>query len=251
MSAEEASELQNEKSFLLQRLTKTWADEDADRAYRRVLETVAAWRDQEPIRMTLSLEAHDIRKHVMSHAHALAELPTTLGPLKNHLNKWEGLFARILLTMHAAEFASYGAKMADEILGVTAERVKTLMLDYLLPNVIRFYGEFYGRDKHVEHASWIAGYILAHRCCLLNSRDAYRARNEFREPQVLDRAMDYLEMAGWVASMSKGHAKRTTLWWVDPRVHQLFAERAVAERTRRKDEVQKIQKAAAALKRAA
>jgi hypothetical protein len=138
----------------------------------------------------------------MSHAHALAGLPGTPGPLKNHLNKWEALFARILLTMHAVEFAPFGL-MPAEILKVTAERVEKLMLDYLLPNAIRFYGEFYGRDKHVEHASWIAGYILAHRCCLLNSRDAYRARNEFREPRVLDRAMTYLEMAGWVVPMSK------------------------------------------------
>jgi hypothetical protein len=116
---------------------------------------------------------------------------------------------------------------------------------------MRFYREFYGRDKHVEDASWIADYILAHRCSVLNARDVYRASNDLREPQVLDRAVNYLELAGWVAPMNKSPGKRASRWWVDPRVHQIFAKRATAERTRRKEEVRKIQKARATLRRAA
>src|SRR3984893_18440882 len=100
------------------------ADEDADRVYRRVLKTITGWREQEPIRVTLSAEAHDVRERVMKQVQAILNLPETPGPLKNHLNKWEGLFARILLTMHAIEFASFGFKMSDEINDVTASASK-------------------------------------------------------------------------------------------------------------------------------
>jgi hypothetical protein len=226
-------------------------DEKADQAYRRVLKTIAGWRGREPVRVTLSAEAHEARERVRDHVHALLALPETPGPLKNHLNKWEALFARLLLTMHAIQCASLGFNMVDEIFDVTAERVETLMLDYLLPNALRFYGEFYGRDQHAEHASWIAGYILAHRCCLLIARDVYRAYHDLRDPQALDRAMDYLEISGWVVPMNKGPGRRGTRWWVDPRVHLIFAERATAERARRRDEVRKIKEAQAALQRAA
>jgi hypothetical protein len=153
--------------------------------------------------------------------------------------------------MHAIYWAYLGLEMFDEIRGGTAEDVETLMLNYLLPNALRFYGEFYGRDQHAEHASWIADYILAHRCYLLSGRDVYRACNDLRDPQVLDRAMAYLEMAGWIVPMNKGPGRRATRWWVDPRVHLIFAERATAEGARRKDAVRKIKEARAALQRAA
>ena len=187
----------------------------------------------------------------MSHVQRLLMLPHLPGPLKNHLNKWEALFARILLTMHAIEYASFSIRMTHEISDVTAERVERLMLDYLLPSAIRFYTEFYGRDKHAEHASWVADHILAHQCCLLNGRDVYRAYNNLREPQALGRAMAHLEIAGWVVPMNHTAGKPATQWWVDPRVHRIFAERADAERTRRKEEVRRIREAQAALKPAA
>ena len=105
-----------------------------------------------------------------------------------------------------------GLSLLREIQGETAEHVARLMLDYLLPNTIRFYNEFYGRDKHAEDARGIAGYILARGCCLLEAREVYRARSEFRDFQLLDRAMAYLEMAGWIAPMNKRAATRTTQW---------------------------------------
>jgi len=82
------------------------ADENADRAYRGLLRTIVEWRTLPPIKVTLSPEAHDARVRVMERVTALQMLPDTPGPLKTHLGKWEALFSRLLLTVHAIEVAS-------------------------------------------------------------------------------------------------------------------------------------------------
>jgi hypothetical protein len=234
------------------------ADEDADRAYRELLQTLVQSRALPAIRFSLSPEAHDIREHLMERAEALLVMPDTPGPLKNHLNKWEALFARLLLTLHVVEVAPvaplFGRQLGGfrEISGETAARVEDLMLNFLLPNAMRFYREFYGREEHVQDACWIAGHILAHRLPYIRERDIYRAYHKlYHEAQALDRATRYLEIAGWIVPMTKDRGRRPTQWWVDPRIHDRFAPRAEQERTRREQDVDRIREAAAKLGRVA
>jgi len=234
------------------------ADENADRAYRGLLRTIVEWRTLPPIKVTLSPEAHDARVRVMERVTALQMLPDTPGPLKTHLGKWEALFSRLLLTVHAIEVASgsafgFSLDAFHEIHGSTARRVEKLMIDYLLPNAMRFYGEFYGRPEHIQHACWVADHILAHRLSVITARDVGRAYHALRadDRQALDRVMSYLELAGWIVPMTEEKVKRPTRWWVDPRVHQLFAERAEQERSRRARDMQKVRDAAAKLGRVA
>jgi Protein of unknown function (DUF3987)/Bifunctional DNA primase/polymerase, N-terminal len=230
------------------------ANQEADRAYRDLLGKMLDWRSLPAVRVTMSPEAHQARERVMERVEALLTLPDTPGPLKNHLNKWEALFARLALTVHAVDVASLGwFTLGDDniIDGETARRVEKLMMEYLLPNAMRFYGEFYGRDEHVQHSCWIADHILAHRLPLVTARDIGRVYNALRDRLDLDRAMSYLEIAGWIVPITDGNARRASRWWIDPRVHQLFAERAVQERVRRQKEMEKIREATAKLRQAA
>src|SRR5262249_30979185 len=129
--------------------------------------------------------------------------------------------------------------------GGVARQVESLMLDYLLPNAMRFYAEFYGRDEHVQNACWVAGHILAHRLPVITKRDVGRAYRTLRDDAgALDRAMSFLESAGWIVPMASEVGRRPSRWWVDPRVHRLFAKRAVQEQTHRTQTVQKIHVAA-------
>ncbi len=45
--------------------------------------------------------------------------------------------------------------------GPCAKRVFSLMIDYLLLNAARFYTDLLGQKDHVQHARWLANYILA------------------------------------------------------------------------------------------
>lgn len=228
------------------------ADEEAVRRYRGLLESILARHTEPPIRVTLSDEAHETRERVMERVEALLTLPDTPAPLKNFLNKCEALFARLVLTMHAVEYASWGFPLSTVIQGFTAQRVERLMLEYLLPNALRCYREFYGRDEHAEHACWVADYILSHGLSVITRREVYRAYSALRDnEQALYRAMFHLEVAGWIVPVNAEKGTRTTRWWVDPRVHQLFAERAAKEKVRRAQEVKKISEAAKKLGRAA
>ncbi|WP_316977275.1 DUF3987 domain-containing protein [Shumkonia mesophila] len=232
------------------------ADEVAAAAYRHTLETLTGWRQSGRIVVRLSQAAQDARTRVLDVANAFKESPSAGAGLRNHLAKWDALFARLLLTYHAVEAtAATGADAppsADtlfdpvprEISGETAGMVERLMLDFLLPHAVRFYAETFGSAPDADHGGWIAGYILSQRAPVVTARDISRAYRELRDdPGALARAMDTLERAGWVVPMESGR-RNSQMWWVDPRVHSIFAGRAEKERTRREAEKEKIQRAA-------
>ena len=80
----------------------------------------------------------------------------------------------------------------------------------------------------------IAGMILARRLDKITTRDVYRAYNGLcgDVPGIL-RAMDTLDIAGWVTVEEPDRGKRPSHWTVNPGVHEKFGERAKLERQRR------------------
>ena len=233
------------------------ANETAAAAYLHTLKTLTGWRQSARVVIRLSPDAQAARARVLDLANALKEAPSAGAGLRNHLAKWDALFARLLLTYHAvggtvaigADASPSADKVFEtlprEISGKTAEMVERLMLDFLLPHAVRFYAETFGSAPDAEHGRWIAGYILSQRAPLITARDICRAYRELRDdPGALARAMDTLERAGWVVPMESGR-RNSQQWWVDPRVHSAFAGRAEKERARRENEKQKIQQAAA------
>lgn len=196
--------------------------------------------------LRLANEAQGPRMEVEDLTYAFVNLPSTLTALQSHLGKWSGTYARLLLTLHALEWAGSGATYEDlpaEISVETARMARDLMLRFFLPNAIRFYSEFFrAQDGEQTDARWISDHILTHGLESVSARDvkrAYHIRGE--DNGAVERAMAVLEHAQWVkAAPAK---KGSKVWNVNPIVHTRFAERATSEKLRREAEIAKIRAA--------
>ena len=187
--------------------------------------------------ITLSPGAQMVQREVERITFAIKTSPIVSPALRGHAAKLNGLFARLLLTVHAVEhYTTTGYLLADTDFQVvepaTARRARDLLVRFLIPNAVRIYADYFSdNDQLGTDARYIAGYILAHHAGTITERDLYRGRHEFKTARHrITRAIEDLADAGWIVSA----AGRT--WTVNPLVHDRFAKRAEQEKQRR-DEV--------------
>lgn len=201
-----------------------------------------------PVRLTEP--AHQVRERLCDYAAELADYPALPGGLRSHLGKWSGLFARLLLTYHAIECAEARVHPASEpVRADTAERVERLMRRFLLPHAMAYYTDILGASTDLDHARWVAGYILSRGLEVVSNRDLVQAYKQWRGLDDWRRArvMQVLEDMSWVAPVAEDgrQARRgATSWGVNSQVHDLFASRAEDEASRRarvRAEVQAMQ----------
>jgi hypothetical protein len=192
--------------------------------------------------ITLSWDAHSWREEVEDLAEAIAALPTTPQPLRGHLAKWPGMFARLLLTLHAIEAGD--GPLPAEVAENTARMARDLMVHFFMPNAVRFYNDFFrAQDTEGVHARWIAGHVLAHKLDVISARDIKQAYRDLRQDDAgVDRAMELLWRANWVGERQHG-AKGSVTWVINPMVHERFARRAELEAKRRQEEQKRIAEA--------
>jgi len=184
------------------------------------------------------------RSIVANLADKIMLLPDTPGAFKAHLSKNEGLYSRLVLTFHIIEAVARNEYPKDEVSEQTALMVCQLMLDYLIPNACRFYGEMIGTTESSEDAMWIAGHILAKKLEKITQRDIYRAFRKLRNDQTgICDAMHHLETAGWVKPKKMDSKRQITQWAIDSRVHDIFSKRAKLETDDRKKNQVKVRKA--------
>ncbi len=214
--------------------------------YRELLaRLVALPPSREPV--TLDPDAHPWREEVARVARDVMLLPDTSAAFRAHLAKWEGLFARLLLTLHVVGSVSKTGNVAVSVSAETAAAVTRLMVDYLLPHAARFYADILGHD-HLKHGRWLAGFILARRLEKLSVRSIGRAYRELRgDPIGTARVMETLEALAWVTRIETGHGGPPRKWKVNPQVHSRFADRAAKEQERRQQVFTEIQAAAGRL----
>ena len=203
--------------------------------------------------------AHQHRDHVDAMARALAGMPDTSPRLKTALEKWPGLFARLALTFHLVDVADARAQHRPQpvlqvIPATTAAKVAAFMLEVLLPHLQRADALMFLSEQS-GHASWVAGYILAHGLTKITTRDVTRAYGALRPPEMkreLASVMESLVTVGWLEpEQSSNPAKKdASTWQVNPAVHTRYAERSERERERRRQARESIA-AAVALRRAA
>jgi hypothetical protein len=212
----------------------------AETAYAALLKRLVNLRPAVPAKpIELDFDAHGDRNIVEDLAQAFIDLPTTPAAFKQHLAKWPGRFARLLLLFHVIDGGT-----ERYVSGETAARVKDFMVRYLLPLQHRFYTEYFRGVRPVEaDMEWIAGYILAHRSDEVTAREIKRGNHEMTDDSIRD-AMNVLTEANWLGQPAEERAKRSISWPVNPRVHVLFAERAAAERRRREETKRVIAEAA-------
>lgn len=202
----------------------------------------------EPVKLTE--QAHQVRERLCEYAAELADYPALPGGLRSHLGKWSGLFARLLLVYHAIECAQAGIHPSSELVQVdTAERVERLMRRFLLPHALAYYTDILGANSDLDHARWVAGYVLSRGLEVISNRDLVQAYKQWRGMDDWRRArvMQVLEDMAWLIPVSEeGRQTRrgATSWTINPQVHDLFASRAEEEASRRarvRAEVQAMQ----------
>ena len=201
--------------------------------------------------VTLSEDAHVIRERLNAYAAELADYPALPGGLRSHLGKWSGLFARLLLVYHAIECSGQSVHPANRpVSWECAARVELLMRRFLLPHALAYYTDILGGSGELEHARWIAGFILSRKLAEVTNRDLIQSYKQWRgmDDWRRQRVMQVLEDMGWVIPLiEEGRTSKrwATSWLVNPEVHTLFTTKAAEEterRTRLREEIAEIQK---------
>jgi hypothetical protein len=190
--------------------------------------------DREPV--VLSPEAQAYRREVDEIARAIRDIPTFPPGLREHANKIRGIFARLLLTLHAVECAP---RFRDDefatVPGRTARMARDLMVRFFIPNAIRIYKDYFGGcDQHGVDVQWIAGHILGRSYQTVRARDIYRANGKFEDEKRLARAMQILADCNWLRPIEpRRFGDKPSEWAVNPRIYMRHADRAAQEREHR------------------
>ena len=186
----------------------------------------------------LSEGAAKVREELSEYVCKLMQ--TTILPqgLIAHLGKYDGLFARLLLTYHVVEHAAREEFPASLISEDTARSVAGFMRGFLLPHALFFYMEVLDSHNRTEILRWIAGYILSKNLEVLTTRDLERHYSRWKSLREWERRelMNALAEAGWLEPVSNSRSelsKMPTRYHVNPKLHELYKERADSERKRR------------------
>jgi hypothetical protein len=221
-------------------------DRNALNAYQDIFPALAALRPVRtglghPTTVALHADAHAAREDVDTLARVMAAMPDTSPRLQSTFGKWHGLFARLCLTYHLVEVAAARSRgeigpPAEVVSLDTAARVRSYMRQILAPNLLRAEAIIFA-TKQTDHASWIAGHILANRLDRIAARDVVQSYRQLRAPEhrdTLNNTMDGLCTLGWLAPVPTSNvAKPPVTWIVNPAVHLNFAEWGNSERDRR------------------
>jgi hypothetical protein len=156
--------------------------------------------DREPI--ILSAGAQKYRREVEDIALAIRDMPTYPPGLRDHANKINGLFARLLLTLHTIECSPiFRTDLFATVSEETAKRARDLMVRFFIPNAVQIYTDYFGGcDEHGSDVQWIAGHILAHsyECCTYRDLNRAGQRKFTADDPRLYRAILTLVECGWL-----------------------------------------------------
>lgn len=159
--------------------------------------------------------------------------------MASHMGKYDGMFPRLCVVWHVIENANM-----DELPAVvtidTAKRAARFLHDYIMRHAMAFYFSMIGLSEDQDIIEDVAGYILAHGVEKVTLRTFHHGSPRMRKltRQVIEPICHQLEALGWI---DKIDARATQfVCQVNPKVHEVYAEKAGTERTRRDDVKAKI-----------
>lgn len=185
--------------------------------------------------LRLSDDARAVREQLeQEHLDLVRALESVSPKLAAHFGKYDGLFARLCVLWHCVDHCEQLQPPA-EVSGDTARRVAAFMERFLRPSAIAFYagvlGLSAGHERLVDLATWIVGSGVDE----VKPRDVQGASQSFRhvtadEVRLLCEKLEAFGWGEWTEPAAKSNRPRFV---VNPRVHDLFADRGRAELERR------------------
>ncbi len=186
----------------------------------------------------LSEEAHQSREKVARYAKRMIDAFDN-PHVQAWLGKWDGLYARLLLTYHVIDCATDGVYPTERLVdGETADKVERLLCGTLLHHAIHFYAEIVDANDRQEHVRQLARLILAKNFERITKRDisllwkASRRLEWWELRQVIDSlcTMDWLTPDPDALDTDG----KPRAWYVNPAVHSMFSDAARREQERRR-----------------
>jgi hypothetical protein len=214
--------------------------------YERLIESLVLMRP--PQRGVIATDGHSnstpirfddraraIRERLEVEHLALVEALETVSPkLAAHYGKFDGLFARLCLLWHCIENAA-AIHPPSEIPASTAERVARFMETFIRPSAVAFYAGMLGLSAGHEDLIALASWIVAKGLSEVKARDAQSSTQSLRHltAEEVRTLCEKMESFGWLERGEPAPKSNTPRWIVNPRVHELFGERAGQEQERR------------------
>jgi Protein of unknown function (DUF3987) len=154
--------------------------------------------------------------------------------LAAHVGKYNGYFARLCIVFHCIEHCGEVPGCINES---TAQRVAKFLHEFLFPHALAFYADILNLSDDHDALTAIAGHILAHKLDQITNRDLARGDRKMKRLTQRDsEAMfEQLEALGWVTRTPGRRPTDPPRWDVNPRCHELFAEKAAEEAARRSE----------------
>ncbi len=216
------------------------AQQDEDRpanaqaltAYTDLIEALQRMQpafDAQPFR--LSEEAQMVRREWINIVQQMVLKRSVPHAMLAYLGKWDGHFARLLLTFHMINYVGNGVRPAPIIEENAAMQVCEFMECVLLPHAMEFYDNVLSTSDHQRHARWVAGLILSKRMERIDLRDVQMSYREYRSLDEADkrRLWGHLEDSGWIRAAPDARLNRSirmpTRWDVNPVLLETFVER--------------------------
>lgn len=197
--------------------------------------TFGSRRDEhECLTLYFSDEALTIREGLEARHLALMDIEGINRKLASHIGKYDGIFARLCVIWHCILNINRGV-IPPEISAETATRVVTFLHEFVLPHAAAFYTSVLGPSSELEELQAIASYILTAGLKIITMRDCQRGVHAMRslDRWQFQRLMERLESLGWVTQIDPPKNSSAPRWAINPRVHDLFQQRAAAEAARK------------------
>lgn len=188
-------------------------------------------------------QAQDFRSDLArKHVDMVSVLAHANGKIASHIGKYNGLFGRLCVIWHCIENASSGDALPDTVTIGTARKVAAFMHEYLFRHLKSFYTGVLGMSDDLDAVRDLGGYILAHGKESVTMRDLSRSTQRLKRLDRFEgaRIFEQMEAYGWLEQAHKRND--APQWIVNPRVHEIYEEKARAEKDRREDAREKIAK---------
>ncbi len=180
-------------------------------------------------------EAHEIRRDLEQRHIDLMAVETINKKLASHIGKYDGLFARLCVVFHCIETRGKGT-VEPTISADVARRAATFLHRFLLPHALAFYAGVLGLSENHDALTAIGGYLLTHpelqEITFRNMDRGDRAMKSLTREEA-QKQLERLEYFGWLDATPMPRNGTAPRWKVNPRIHELFAQRRDHERTRR------------------